>query len=405
IPADADALLIVHPPQLTDAQLYAIDQYVLGGGRLLVFVDPFSEQSKNAQAAGGIGGPVRVSESSNLDRLFKAWGVEVTSDQVVADFEQAMPINVGGYGPRAIRDYIPWIMAMKAHMNGEHAVTGMLNQLTFMSAGAVSMADDATMEMTPLVISSPSSGLVDVARLKGDPDPDDLIRTTNVDDVRHVLMAEVRGVAQSAFPDGPPEGVANLGHIKQSAEDVSVIVGADADLFADRFWVSVQDYFGQSVANPFADNGSMIVNAVDFMVGSDALIGLRSRSVSRRPFTLIEGMRKEAEGLFLAEEQALQQLLQDTENRIAQLEGLKSGDQVMFSPGQETEISRFKADLATTRRALRTVQANLRGDIDHLQGRLSMFNILVMPLFLIICGTVLGAYRKRRRHNHHRKGA
>ena len=331
VPADTDVLLIVHPPALGTPQLYAIDQFVLGGGRAAIFLDPYSEAA--APTAGSPQGPP---ESSDLGPLLAAWGVALEPGRVVGDVEQAQRVNVGGFGPRAIKDYVLWLGVGPDRLDRGDVTTGNLNLVNLASVGALAATDGAATTLTPLITSSAVSALIDVDQARGDPDPDRLLRDLVPDDTVYTLAARVTGPAETAFPDGPPEVVPEVEaeaeaedtdqpapagpHLAAATAPINLMIVADADMVDDRFWVQVQDFFGQRVATPVADNGSFVINAVDNLAGAGELIGLRSRGVSRRPFEVVDAIRREAETRFLAEEQRLQDQLAATEQRIAELE-------------------------------------------------------------------------------------
>ena len=407
VPADTDVLLIVHPPALGAPQLYAIDQFVLGGGRAAIFLDPYSEAA--APTAGSPQGPP---ESSDLGPLLAAWGVALEPGRVVGDVEQAQRVNVGGFGPRAIKDYVLWLGVGPDRLDRGDVTTGNLNLVNLASVGALGATDGAATTLTPLITSSAVSALIDVDQARGDPDPDRLLRDLVPDDTVYTLAARVTGPAETAFPDGPPEVVPEVEaeaeaentdqpapagpHLAAATAPINLMIVADADMVDDRFWVQVQDFFGQRVATPVADNGSFVINAVDNLAGAGELIGLRSRGVSRRPFKVVDAIRREAETRFLAEEQRLQDQLAATEQRIAELEAQAPSDGGLLSAQQEAAIETFRDQLIATRRELRSVQRNLRRDIERLGNVLATINIALVPAALVAVGIGAAIHRRRR---------
>ncbi|MGD8327290.1 MAG: Gldg family protein, partial [Sphingomonadales bacterium] len=322
---DIDVLLIAQAPGLGETQRYLIDQYVLGGGKAIVFVDPYSEASAVANQVTQLGAP-QAPSSFNMPDLLASWGMRLESGKVVGDLAQAQRVNMGaGADPRRqVVDFIPWLGVNEYHMAADDIVTGQLAQLNMASAGALMPMEGRTTTIEPLVTSSEDAGLLDVFEVEGQPDPDRLIRTLQPTGETYILGARISGPANTAFPDKEGEG-----HIAQ-AQDINVLIMSDTDMLEDRFWAQVQDFFGQRVIVPIADNGRFVVNAVDNMTGSDALISLRSRAVSARPFTVIERIRREAEARYLNEEQLLEDKLQAAEQRIAQLEGEGDGGEAFL---------------------------------------------------------------------------
>jgi hypothetical protein len=140
-----------------------------------------------------------------------------------------------------------------------------------------------------------------------------------------VIAARVRGQLASAFqePPAPPEGTERPAdfpaHRARTEGAANLIVANDADILEDRFWVRVQDFFGQQVTTPFSDNGSFLINLADTMAGGEALVSLRSRGESLRPFELVEGIRREAEAQYRQTERGLQERLEATERRLREL--------------------------------------------------------------------------------------
>lgn len=388
---DIDVLLIAQAPGLGEAQRYMIDQYVLGGGKAIVFVDPYSEASAVANQVTQLGAP-QAPSSFDMPDLLASWGVRLESGKVVGDLAQAQRVNMGASADprRQVVDFIPWLGVNEYHMAADDIVTGQLAQLNMASAGALMPLEGRTTTVEPLVTSSEDAGLLDVFEVEGQPDPDRLIRTLLPTGETYILGARISGPANSAFPDKEGEG-----HIAQ-AEDINVLIMSDTDMLEDRFWAQVQDFFGQRVIVPIADNGRFVVNAVDNMAGSDALISLRSRAVSARPFTVVERIRREAEARYLNEEQLLEDKLQAAEQRIAQLEGEGDGGEAFLSQEQLDEIERFRAQALETRRALRDVQRNLRRDIDAVQAWVTWVNILAVPLLLIAFSLFKYARNRRR---------
>ena len=397
IPEDTDVLLVAHPPALSDGQLYLIDQFVMAGGRAILLVDPFSEAAVVAVAtAANIGAPSPIPEASDLSRLTEAWGLKLHPGKVVVDFRLAQEVDMGGAGPRGVRDYLPWLAVSREFINRDDIATGSLNQINLASSGAFELVAGTGTEVTPLLTSSTDSSLISSSEVRGDPDPDILMRLATIDDQAYILFARISGPARSAFGETPPEGSDVERHLSSAKGSINVIVGADVDLFDDRFWVEFGEAHGQRYAAPFADNGAFLIGAIDHFAGSTDLIQLRSRGISHRPFDRVEALKRKAEARFLAEAQALQNKVRATEARLEQLQGAGATGSDILNPAQETEIRAFQAELLETRRALRGVQRNLRSDIERLGARLAFLNIAGVPILLGL-GTLANAWWRRRR--------
>jgi ABC-type uncharacterized transport system involved in gliding motility auxiliary subunit len=177
----------------------------------------------------------------------------------------------------------------------------------------------------------------------------------------------------------------------------NLVVVADSDILADRFWVRVQDFFGQSQATPFSDNGPFVANLIGTLAGGDALIGLRSRGDTLRPFTLVDDMQRRAEARYRQTQQTLQAHLQDTQKQLTQLRQGDAGAQATVTPEQTAAIENARQDIVSTRRRLREVQLNLKREIDRLEMALRIFDIFLVPALLAVLAIVLGLVRSRRR--------
>ena len=309
-------------------------------------------------------------------------------------------------------DYLAWFNLQGESLNRDEVALAQLDQVTVASAGEVRKRDGASVEFVPLLTSSPQSMAVDAARVRQDPNPARLLSEYTQDGQRRVLAARLRGQLASAFPDGPPalaegqtrpEGFPE--HRARSDGAANMVVANDSDLLEDRFWVRVQDFFGQQVTTPFSGNGSLVVNLLDTLSGSDALISLRSRGESARPFELVEEIRRDADAKFRQSERALQQRLERTEARLRELRGgaaqanAPAGERAaaVITPEQRAEIDAAREEIGRTRRELRSVQLELRRDIELLEGVLRFVNIALVPLLLVLFAIGLAVLRARRR--------
>ena len=411
-----DLLLLAHPKDLNDEMQYAIDQFVLRGGRLIVFADPYSE-TMAAMPNPMTGQPMPGGDSGSLlPKLFQAWGVEVAPDKFVADLTLAQRVQTGRSGPAAVVDYLPWLAVPGDRLSREDVITADLTNINFASIGSIKKLEGGTTSVTPLIRSSDKAMLMDTGELKGDPNPQALAEAFKPTGEIYTLAARITGPAKTAFPDGPPKVEPKEGEkkdeaakppaapqIKESAKPINVILVADADLLDDRFWVRTQQMFGQQLYVPMAANADMVVNAIDNMSGSGDLIGLRSRGKSQRPFEVIDGLRREAERQFLARERGLQKKMEETAKKIAELQSKSDGPangsagNALITAEQQAAIEQFRADLLSTRKELRDVQRDLNRDIERLQLGVKFINIGLMPLLAALVAIGLGiAWRRRR---------
>jgi ABC-type uncharacterized transport system involved in gliding motility auxiliary subunit len=412
IPGDIDVLMLVHPQHLSPQTEFAIDQFVLRGGRLLVFVDPYSELAAARPNRPGMPGSPTA---SSLDRLFRSWGIEVLPGIVAADRQNAEQVNVPVVGRSPVTlDYVAWLDQHEAELNRQDMITAALHHVTLASAGIIEKLPHAATTVEPLITTSPDSMRIPVGKVMDMPDVAGLLADFKPSGRRYTLAARISGMVESAFPEGPPAvkppGVKPAGAapatekaapaarwLARSARPINVVVVADTDLLDDGFWMQEENFFGRQVMVPTADNGDFVENAIDVLAGGEDLIGLRSRGTSARPFLVVDRLRGEAEARYSAEEETLQATLKNTEAKLASLTGGNGAAAAQLSPAQQKTIEQFRADILDTRRRLRAVQAALRGNIAQLKATLEFVNIALVPLVVALVAIVLAVLRVRRR--------
>ena len=394
VPTGTDVLMLVHPQDLPEKTLYAIDQFVLRGGKAIVFVDPYSELAARSERPGAAAG-------SDLARLFKPWGVRLLPDTVAADRRNARRVGVPtSSGGTEAMDYIAWLNLRGGELNHDDVITASLNQVTMASAGILEPLPGAATKLEPLITTSPAAMKLPTEKVAGLPDVAGLLRGFKPDEARYVLAARVTGPAETAFPDGPQQQSgptpAQAG-LRQSAQPINVVVVADTDILDDRFWARSEDFFGRQVVTPVANNADFVANAIDVLGGGEALVGLRSRGTSVRPFELVEQIQRAAEDRYAAEQQALERKLKQTQAKLRELSGGEPADaKAALAPEQARAVDRFRAEAAATRRELRGVQAALRQDIERLKILLEFVDIALVPIIVAAAALVLGALRLRR---------
>jgi ABC-type uncharacterized transport system involved in gliding motility auxiliary subunit len=407
IPEDISTILVAHPADFSEQIRYAIDQFVLRGGNAIIFVDPLSEAA--GAASGGMGGQP-ISDVSDLPALFAAWGVAYDPGQVVSDVELAHRVHFGDAANPQTLEYIVWLRAAEANFDDGDLVTADLQQVNIATAGALSAAEEATTNFQPLITTSPTSALTNSFVVRSTENPGDLLRSFSPIGGPFTLAARISGPTSTAFPDGAPMPLDDDAAIDEPAEalpeqiteaaNINVIIVADADLLEDRFWVTAQNILGQRILIPSADNGALVINAVENMMGSNELISLRTRAPIQRTFTVVEELQREAETQFLDEERRLQESIAATEARLQELQGQGGEGELrtdLVTPEQQAAIENFRQELLDSRGALRAVQANLRRDQENLGAWLTFINTAAVPLVIGFAAIGLSALRRRRR--------
>jgi ABC-type uncharacterized transport system involved in gliding motility auxiliary subunit len=387
IPEQVSVLLLVHPKNLPQQTQYAIDQFVLRGGKLLAFVDPWSEADNGMAMPGEPGGD----KSSDLDTLFKAWGLRMLPGKVLGDGANSMSVSMGQDKPPA--RHAAWLNLPRHSLDQSDVSTGGLENITLATAGILEPLEGAKTRFLPLIQSSEYAMPFDVQRFGMLADPEELIRELKPTGERYAVAARISGPVQSAFPNGIEGRKDGL----KAADNVNLIVVADTDMLSDRMWVQVQDFFGQRVPQPWADNAGFAINALDNLAGSDALISVRSRGRFSRPFDVVEKLQRDAEVQFREREQELQQRLTDTEQKLASLQQNQDPAKALeLTPEQQATLQQFVQEKLRIRKELREVRFQLNADIEDLGRTLKFINIALVPLVLTLGVLVLWLWRRRR---------
>jgi ABC-type uncharacterized transport system involved in gliding motility auxiliary subunit len=393
IPADIGVLMVVHPKELSPQTLYAIDQFVMRGGKLIAFMDP---QSENDNAGQQMGMPPMGGRSSTLGPLLDAWGVQFDPNQVVGDRELGLTVSLRqGQAPS---QHIAIIGFNRSSMDPKDVTVSALDSINVMTAGALSKKEGATIQFEPLIQSSTSSALLPAAKLMFLPDSASLLEGFTPTGQRYAIAARIHGKLKSAYPNGKPDAEGGAGqHLVETKEDANIILVADTDVLADPLWVRTQNVFGQQFAVAWANNGDFVANSVDNLAGSADLISVRGRQSFFRPFTKVEELRRQAGDQLRAKEKELDQELRDTEQKLSQLESGR-GNQASFSltPEQEAELNRFQQERVRIRKELRETRRSLDEEIEKLGTRLKVINIALVPALLAIGAIFLAVVRRRR---------
>ena len=456
IPADVDVLMVAQPDRLTPEAAYAIDQFVLGGGKVLAFVDPVAEVGARMGPMGMGSGP----PSADFIKLLKAWGVDFDPSKAVGDIATARRVQFGGGARPVVTEYVAWLGLDRSSIDSKDVLSGGVERLNLASAGFLIKAEGATTAVSPILVTSPQAMQIGAEKLGPMPDLVGLLRAYQPEGKPLMLAARISGDAKSAFPEGAPKppkkdddkdkgenkdkdaaAAPKAGADKAAKADkskdakakdakskddkskdakaaadkpkdekpepakphtasgrVNVIVVADTDMLSDQFWVDTREFLGQQVAIPNASNSAFVVNALDNLSGSESLIALRARGTDERPFKLVAELRRDAERRYREKEQALTAKLKEVQDQLAKFESGAEGGAVILSETDRQSIDKFRADMLSTRRELREVKRALREDIDRLDGWIKFANIALVPLLIGAAGVGWAAVQRRRRN-------
>lgn len=412
LPEDIEVLVIAAAHFLNDSLTYEIDQFVLNGGRILAFVDPFAEAMALAGPQAGQQPPPGVGIAA-MQPLMSAWGVEMPVGEFVANSDDAVRVGFPNpeTGKQVAVDYVAWLTLQGDRFKKDDTVSAQLQRIVVTSAGAILPIEGATTTFEPLIFTSKNSSLMSAFDLAPQPNPIALIEKFKPEDKSYALAARVSGDIKSAFPDGPPKEVLDAAedaeavkkaHLSESKVPLNAILVSDADFLADRNWAQVQDIGGQRLTIPSANNADFAINALDNLRGSQALVGLRGRGLSVRPFQVIVDMRQEADDKFRAKEQELLAAIEAINQNIERLQKEEQSTGVLLTAAQQDEIDNFRIQMLDNRRDLREVQRSLRNDVESLESKVRIINIWAVPVVFAIFAVLLAFVSRMRRARFYR---
>jgi ABC-type uncharacterized transport system involved in gliding motility auxiliary subunit len=400
IDSDVSTLVIVHPKGLSPATQWAIDQYALRGGHILLFVDPLAEADpagagdpRNPMAAMG------ADKSSHFSTLLSSWGVNFDAKQVIADRGRALSVSMR-QGEAPVQ-HLGILGLDQSSFNKSDVVTAGLSNVNVATAGFLTPIKGATTRFESILQSSAEAEPMPAERFAMLFDPSSLRDGFKPTGQRYTIAARVTGKVKTMFPGGPPAGVTlaqGQTALKDSMKPLNLIVFADTDMLSDFMWVHEQNFFGQTVAQAWASNGDLVLNALDNLSGSTDLISVRGRATFTRPFERVEGLRRVADDRFRAKEQELEQQLRETEDKLTALQSKRSDkSSIILTPEQEKELDQFQEQKLSIRKQLRAVRAGLDEEIKGLGTEVKIVNIVVVPFVFAMAVLLIAIWRRRQR--------
>tara|TARA_B100001179_G_scaffold39128_2_gene25386 strand:- start:1450 stop:3489 length:2040 start_codon:yes stop_codon:yes gene_type:complete len=437
---EVDILMVVHPQDLSEEILYQIDQYIMRGGAIMLFLDPNADSMVTQSPQGTL---IPAGMRSELPRLLEAWGIAFENDKVLADNELALRVVMGQ--SRRPSPHLGMLGVQRNYLAQNDIITNGLETINFSSAGAIAQLEETSTIFEPLIESSTDAMLMDAALLENVADPSVLFDEFVSSQQSYVVAARVSGLLDSAFPEGRPivseegeesesqseitsnslasedtvveqevvgseeaeeeiaeaveeEVIEVREHISGSGTIANIVVFADTDFLSDRMWVQVAQFLGRRIPQPFANNGDLIINALDNLSGSADLVSIRSRGRYSRPFTRVLDLQREADDRLRTEEADLLSRLAETEASLADLNQVEDGEPIgQITPEIQSEIDRFNGEMLETRRRLRDVQYQLTEDIERLGANLKAIDTALIPILLTIILLVMHYLRVQRR--------
>ncbi len=394
IDSDIDLLMLFHPAGISEGSQFAIDQYILKGGKVIVFVDPYSMVTKN-MARSDIS--LKSKFRSSLPKLFKAWGVEL-STRVVADAVFGRKMRMKGQEA----NFLAVMDIGKKGLNNSDVITSQLDNVTMFFSGGLKVSPQPGIEVETLMHTTKNSSTI-IASIADNPTLS--FRKFKADDKVYDLAIRLTGKFKTAFPDGSPfaPNITDLKKkqkqsLKTAVAKSAVIIVGDSDIMFDQFCVDIKDVHGRKELQLINDNLNFSQNLADALGGDSDMIGIRCRPAMIRPFTRVKQIEADAEAIFKKNILKLEKDLKATQSKLNLLQKLKESknQQLVLSPAQQKELKIFKNQQVEVRKKLKIVQKKFRRELDHLEVLLKWLNILAVPACIALFGMIFGIIRKIR---------
>ena len=387
LPEDTNLLVLIAPQDLTEKTIYAIDQYVLGGGHLIGFLDPFSETGEQKVLS--------QDDGQLLNDLMKNWGVQLVANKVIADEKASKQVWFNNNGRRKTIEYPLWQDITKSRLDAKDLITADLEMLTLASPGFFKIKANPSTTITTLFSSTKGAtefSSNQIAELQED--PESLLRKYKPNDKVYPFAVRITGPVKSAYQTAFDT---KSQHLSRSTSDINVVLFSDADMLNDSFWIKSQSLFGQAFTIPISSNAALVMNSLDNLSGSSDLIAIRSRAQYNKPFTKIREIQQRAERQFRSKEVKLIARLKEAEDRLTKMNDQKiEGNKLLLSAAQQLEINNFRQEQVTIRKELRSVRHDLQKDIEKLMQHVKLLNIGGMPLVIGLTGFAVGFFRRRK---------
>lgn len=394
IPIDMDALILVNPKNLSPLFIYALDQYIMSGGKILLLTDPFSEVAVDLNGSDYAG-------ISNINKLLNNLGVSFDNNIVVGDISLSEKTIISNKDDSQLRDYPLWISADKSHINQNNIITKGLNRINFKSAGALSIADKHEAKITPLITTSDKGGSID-AELVRFSDKYTIAEQYKNDNRIYNLALLIEGRFDSIFTDnilgGTDFASQMLPFIAHSIEPAEIIVIADSDILDESSWTSDESAEDNGAYNviPTTDNGDIIVRSIDYLVGNKQLLGINNRNVLENNKTVSEEIYQNSYNIHAEEYEQNSRELTEKEQTVEYMEEAVSDRALGVSMPLLQKIEQDKQEIKKLQDNIKYLDYIIRQESEKQINTIIIMNILVIPFSIIILIWLINIFYARR---------
>jgi ABC-type uncharacterized transport system involved in gliding motility auxiliary subunit len=421
-----DLLLVVHPKNLNDKTLWAIDEWVTTGGNAIIMVDPYTINDQPPQNPQQPWAAYQYKPASNLERLTSGWGVTRPEDQVVADLELGMrrPVSQRGGVEKVIVDLLIDDQNRKDAVDEGHPITRGLSTLRMFMAGGLEVEETEGVTVTPLITTTAKGNTLSMMPGFGGQENLVFMDANNPAKVRDAfeegtepvnIACLISGKLATAFPDGatfadkmpetppgmpagfqmpPPEDaeVINKDPVpEEQRQEATVMLIADVDLISDQIAFQ-QSLFGPAAAN---DNYKLLLNSVDFLLGASELMNVRAKSSIERPFVLFDEIEEDAESQTQERERELRAEIQKFQEEVqGKQRELSQQNAALFKKKLQDEVDALNERVEDGNRELREIRQARRAALESEEAAVRFSIMWLMPLLVFILGMTLFIRRK-----------
>jgi ABC-2 type transport system permease protein len=389
LPEGLDVLLLIDTTILRREMLYAIDQFVMNGGGLVVMMDPYLRFNR----ASNVVNPSPSKEINDISDILQKYGIKFLGNSVVGDAELASVVA----GQSQKRMSFPfWMRIPKKSLSEHHPATADLNEVFMVEAGALEITKEG--QGAALITTTSNSGSLDRNNFI-DKKPRELAKAFVTDKPQQIIAAYLKGPYKSAF-NAPTKNIKSIEHLGRSnGEGGPIFVIADVDWLFDPFSLQKSNIGGQLVVRPLNDNLAFLLNMIEYASGDAALIAIRSRGKLKRPFKRVAQLFLAAEEKFKEQELLLAKKVLEIERRISQYSGsVSNGGKGQLPLGIKEDLKKFRMQLLPARRELRSVRLQIRNEVNSLGRRLTLLNLLSGPVLVAMWGLFIITRRKRKQY-------
>lgn len=400
IPSSIDVLVVFNPSSMDKRTIYAIDQYVLRGGKLLMFVDPFSEIKAKMHG-------IRVASRPGLKELFDAWHVSFDDTKVLSDIDLGMDVgSIAGEdkstGQRNIMTKNPlWLRVKSENINHEHPITKGIENIVMATAGAFEVEPKKGVIFTPLMHSSKHSMMANVKRLEIGINHESFLRNFTSDDKEKIIAVYLSGFPNSIYLRAPKGHEGH--HIMKAKRSINVVLAADSDMIHDGLSVQRQVLFGKTHEVPITDNLQFIVNSIDYLLGDEELINLRGKGSLKRSLHVLKEIKNKYDRKIRVEEQNILEKLSDNQYRLAELLVKSARDEKELSEEDMQEMVKLDNEIKEGKRHMAKMQYESRAGISAIYSKISFINIIIAPFLLFVLGIYVAICRFKRRRTYYKE--